>query len=145
MSLDKARVWMKSQGRRDISEGRSARELEVLDRICRIALDLGSGHQVLQGVAGSGKSEVVAARARILADAFPSWRILVLCYKLRLASWLRARIFEPLGMRDTAFWIPPEKRSRAAPLQDLGRVPASWIPSNTRVPGFVSAACTAKT
>jgi hypothetical protein len=40
VSLDKARVWMKSQGRRDISEGRSARELEVLDRICRIALDL---------------------------------------------------------------------------------------------------------
>lgn len=60
----------------------------------RIALDLGSGHQVLQGVAGSGKSEVVAARARILADAFPSWRILVLCYNLSLASWLRARIFE---------------------------------------------------
>ncbi len=40
VSLDKARAWMRSKGRRDIAEGRSARELEVLDRICRIALDL---------------------------------------------------------------------------------------------------------
>jgi len=31
---------MRSDGRRDIAEGRSAREIEVLDRICRIALDL---------------------------------------------------------------------------------------------------------
>jgi hypothetical protein len=31
---------MRTKGRRDIAEGRSARELEVLDRICRIALDL---------------------------------------------------------------------------------------------------------
>jgi CubicO group peptidase (beta-lactamase class C family) len=57
-----------------------------------------------------------------------------------LPDFMRERIFEPLGMSDTAFWIPPEKRERAAPLQDLGRVPASWIPSHTEVPGFVSAA-----
>ena len=31
---------MRTEGRRDIAEGRSAREIEVLDRICRIALDL---------------------------------------------------------------------------------------------------------
>jgi CubicO group peptidase (beta-lactamase class C family) len=55
-------------------------------------------------------------------------------------DFLRTRIFEPLGMDDTAFLIPPEKRSRAARLQSLGRVPASWIPSDTEVPGFVSAA-----
>jgi CubicO group peptidase (beta-lactamase class C family) len=57
-----------------------------------------------------------------------------------LPAFLQTRIFEPLGMQDTAFWIPPEKRDRAAPLQDLGRVPASWIHPHTEVPGFVSAA-----
>jgi hypothetical protein len=31
---------MRTQGRRDIAEGRSQRELEVLDRLCRIGLDL---------------------------------------------------------------------------------------------------------
>ena len=57
-----------------------------------------------------------------------------------LPAFLQERIFGPLGMVDTAFWIPPEKRSRSARLQSLGRVPASWIPSETEVPGFVSAA-----
>jgi len=54
--------------------------------------------------------------------------------------FLRERIFEPLGMQDTAFWVPPEKRSRAAHLQSLGRVPASWIPARTHMPGFPSGA-----
>ena len=57
-----------------------------------------------------------------------------------LQDFAHERIFEPLGMHDTAFWIPPAKRARAAPLQDRGRVPASWIPSPDAVPGFVSAA-----
>lgn len=48
MSLEKAKAWMRTEGRRDIAEGRSARELEVLDRICRIALDL-DGVQLHQG------------------------------------------------------------------------------------------------
>jgi CubicO group peptidase (beta-lactamase class C family) len=29
-----------------------------------------------------------------------------------LESFLRARLFEPLGMVDTAFWVPPEKQDR---------------------------------
>jgi CubicO group peptidase (beta-lactamase class C family) len=29
-----------------------------------------------------------------------------------LEEFLRARLFEPLGMPDTAFWVPPEKRDR---------------------------------
>ena len=40
MSLEKARIWMRDHGRRDIAEGRSAREREVLDRVARIAMDL---------------------------------------------------------------------------------------------------------
>lgn len=33
-----------------------------------------------------------------------------------LETVLRERIFEPLGMVDTSFWVPPEKRSRLAVL-----------------------------
>jgi len=40
MSLEKARAWMREHGRLDIAEGRSAREIEVLDRVARIAMDL---------------------------------------------------------------------------------------------------------
>lgn len=31
-----------------------------------------------------------------------------------LGEVLRRRIFDPLGMKDTGFWVPPEKRSRRA-------------------------------
>jgi CubicO group peptidase (beta-lactamase class C family) len=59
---------------------------------------------------------------------------------MKYPDFLRERIFEPLGMNDTAFWVPPEKQGRAAPLQDLGRVPASWIPADTHEPEYISAA-----
>lgn len=35
-----------------------------------------------------------------------------------LGQVLKARIFDPLGMNDTAFWIPPEKRGRMARLYE---------------------------
>lgn len=33
---------------------------------------------------------------------------------MRFGEFLRTRLFEPLGMTDTAFWCPPEKRERFA-------------------------------
>ena len=32
----------------------------------------------------------------------------------RLSEFMREEIFEPLGMKDTAFWVPKEKQSRFA-------------------------------
>ena len=40
MSLAKVIDWMRTDGRLDITEGRSQRELAVLDRICRVVMDL---------------------------------------------------------------------------------------------------------
>lgn len=33
---------------------------------------------------------------------------------MRLSEFMQKEIFEPLGMRDTAFWVPAEKRDRMA-------------------------------
>ncbi len=57
-----------------------------------------------------------------------------------LPEFLRTRIFEPLGMTDTAFFVPADKRGRFAELHSLGHVPADWIPSAEEVPGFPSGA-----
>lgn len=57
-----------------------------------IAKGLGGGHRVLRGVAGSGKTLVLVARAKMLARLLPSKRILLTCYTKSLASQLRANL-----------------------------------------------------
>ncbi|MFX1435380.1 MAG: NERD domain-containing protein, partial [Promethearchaeota archaeon] len=54
----------------------------------RLARELGEGHRLMFGVAGSGKTVLLIARARILAKRHPNWRILVLCYNKRLKMLL---------------------------------------------------------
>ncbi len=54
----------------------------------RRARSLGEGHQLLRGVAGSGKSVVLVCRARYLRERHPEWRILVLCFNNALSTSL---------------------------------------------------------
>jgi superfamily I DNA and RNA helicase len=58
----------------------------------RFAKGLGSGHRVIRGVAGSGKTLILVARARLLSRLLPGQRILVTCYTRSLASVLRAQL-----------------------------------------------------
>ena len=54
MSLDKIRSWIETSGRFDLTKERSERELAVIDRVARIALDL-DGVVAFQGAkAGKG-------------------------------------------------------------------------------------------
>jgi CubicO group peptidase (beta-lactamase class C family) len=39
-------------------------------------------------------------------------RVIEVLSGLRFDAFLQQRLFEPLGMHDTAFWVPPEKRER---------------------------------
>jgi CubicO group peptidase (beta-lactamase class C family) len=52
-----------------------------------------------------------------------------------LGSAMRERVFAPLGMVDTGFWIPPEKRSRMATFYTSTQ-PGEFKPSNVR--GFTA-------
>ncbi len=71
----------------------SAEILRVMDlRQEQLARSLGGGHQLLRGVAGSGKTVVLACRARYLREKNPTWRILVLCFNRTLADFLRHEI-----------------------------------------------------
>lgn len=65
--------------------------LKVMDRRQEaLAKTLGTGHRVIRGVAGSGKTLVLVHRARLLARLLPTKRILVTCYTRALAGQLRA-------------------------------------------------------
>ncbi len=61
----------------------------------KLATRLGEGHRLLFGVAGSGKTVLLIARARYLAIKHPDWKILVLCYN-RLLKDLIFHLLNPL-------------------------------------------------
>lgn len=65
-------------------------DLKVLDfKQERNALNIGQGHRILYGVAGSGKTVLLVARARLLAQQNPEIRVLVLCFNVSLSTYLK--------------------------------------------------------
>ncbi len=64
-------------------------DLKVMDlRQERNAHSLGEGHRIVYGVAGSGKTVILVARARMVARA-PEKRVLILCYNRALAAYFQ--------------------------------------------------------
>lgn len=73
----------------------SLRDIKVMDlHQENLAKGLGDKHRLLRGVAGSGKTLILACRAKYLAQLNPEWRILVLCYNISLANFIRQMIDE---------------------------------------------------
>ncbi|HEY3295648.1 MAG TPA: 3'-5' exonuclease [bacterium] len=68
----------------------------------RVAKSIGSGHRILKGVAGSGKTLVVAARAKYLKQCHPDWRILLVCYNTSLSKYLRKLVEVTGGLSDVS-------------------------------------------
>ncbi len=65
-------------------------QLAILDmRQERHARGIGSGHRIVYGVAGSGKTVLLVARAKMLSQHTPEAEILVLCFNVSLAAYLR--------------------------------------------------------
>lgn len=53
------------------------------------ARHIGSGHRLISGIAGSGKTVLLIARARMLSEAWPNAELLMLCYNVSFAAYLR--------------------------------------------------------
>ncbi|HEA8653764.1 TPA: NERD domain-containing protein [Escherichia coli] len=62
-----------------------------------LARNIGDGHRVIHGVTGSGKTMILLFRCLYLAETTPG-KILVLCYNITLASYLRECI-ESRGLK----------------------------------------------
>ncbi len=64
-------------------------DLKVMDaQQERLAKNLGDGHRIIHGVAGSGKTLILGYRARVLAKEYQK-PVLVLCFNVTLAAKLR--------------------------------------------------------
>ena len=59
---------------------------------------IGTGHRIIYGVAGSGKTILLTARARLLSTQNPNLRILLVCYNVPLASALKHRLRDCPGV-----------------------------------------------
>src|SRR5699024_11861087 len=53
-----------------------------------LAKQIGDKNRLIRGVAGSGKTLILASRAKLLAKQHPDWKILILCYNISLASYI---------------------------------------------------------
>ncbi|CAN5800191.1 NERD domain-containing protein/DEAD/DEAH box helicase [soil metagenome] len=63
--------------------------LDVLDaQQEQLARSMDGGHHVVFGIAGSGKTVLLLARARLFIERDPAARVLVLCYNKALAAFL---------------------------------------------------------
>ncbi|MEO0852609.1 MAG: NERD domain-containing protein, partial [Cyanobacteria bacterium J06648_11] len=60
----------------------------------RLARSMKGGHRLLSGVAGSGKTQLLLSRAKILANRLLEHRILILCFNITLAAQLRSQLHE---------------------------------------------------
>ena len=60
----------------------------------RLAKNLGTGHRIIRGVAGSGKTLVLVKRAELLARLLPTKKILLTCKAKSLASRLETQLGE---------------------------------------------------
>lgn len=97
-------------------EGESwAQALKTMDfQQERLARKIGAGHRLLFGVAGSGKTVVLIARARLLSEALPNGRILVVCFNVpfnRYLGWalqghanVQVSTFHGWGAKNGVIW-----------------------------------------
>ena len=56
----------------------------------RAAKQIGNGHRILSGVAGSGKTLILISRAKWLLEEDPTKKILITCFNVTLAAYIRS-------------------------------------------------------
>jgi len=58
----------------------------------RAAKQIGSGHRILSGVAGSGKTLILTSRAKWMLEEDPTQKILITCFNVTLAAYINSVI-----------------------------------------------------
>ncbi|MBD2772009.1 nuclease-related domain-containing DEAD/DEAH box helicase [Iningainema tapete] len=100
-------------------------DIKVLDlRQENNARNIGDGHRIIYGVAGSGKTVLLIAKARLLSVQKPEAQILLLCYNVTLATYLREATSECQNVTVKHFdgWAKANSctRQQGEPNEELG-------------------------
>jgi len=74
-----------------------------------LAKQIGEKHRLIRGVAGSGKTIILASRVKTLLKNNPNWKILVLCYNITLANVIKQMIHQKLMAPEDLFDYPQKQ------------------------------------
>lgn len=78
-----------------LSTNKNNQSLKVFDKEQeQEAWKIGPGHRIIKGVAGSGKTLLIAYRAKILKAMHPDYKILIICYNITLKKYIKSKIHE---------------------------------------------------
>lgn len=72
-----------------------------------LAKQIGDKNRLIRGVAGSGKTIILASRAKMLSKQNPDWKILILCYNISLATAIQQMIHHMLNEPEDLFDFDP--------------------------------------
>ncbi|SFA86575.1 MULTISPECIES: nuclease-related domain-containing DEAD/DEAH box helicase [unclassified Bacillus (in: firmicutes)] len=68
-----------------------------------LAKQIGDKNRLIRGVAGSGKTIILASRAKMLLKQNPDWKILILCYNISLANAIHQMVTHMLNEPEDLF------------------------------------------
>lgn len=68
-----------------------------------LAKQIGDKNRLIRGVAGSGKTLILASRAKLLSKEHPDWKILILCYNISLANGIQQMVTHMLNEPEDLF------------------------------------------
>jgi hypothetical protein len=72
-----------------------------------LAKQIGDKNRLIRGVAGSGKTIILASRAKMLSKQNPDWKILILCYNISLSNAIQQMINHMMNEPDDLFDFDP--------------------------------------
>lgn len=82
----------------------SLHDIKVMDlHQENLAKQLGDRHRLIRGVAGSGKTLILASRAKMLIKDHPTWKVLILCYNISLAQSIKQMVHQMMNEPDNLF------------------------------------------
>ncbi|MFB1081666.1 3'-5' exonuclease [Jeotgalibacillus sp. JSM ZJ347] len=68
-----------------------------------MAKQIGDQNRLIRGVAGSGKTLVLASRAKLLTKDHPDWKILILCHNISLSRFIEQMVSQMMTEPDNLF------------------------------------------
>ncbi|WAA10993.1 3'-5' exonuclease [Fervidibacillus albus] len=99
-----------------------------------LAKQIGDKNRLIRGVAGSGKTLILASRAKILSKQHPDWKILILCYNISLANAILQMVTHMINEPEDLFDFTKEEDLKKKTLENIiVRNFHSWLKNDLKI------------